>query len=244
MQQQPSESSLSAALPSYEWTASAMLSPQSDLEAFPEAVSNRIEEYLDHVCVLLVDSVPYEARYALRREMKQHLEAAILAHIELGSTPEQAVTQALTQFGEARQIARQWLDEWQHTSPSEKPLSRVTAMLIALSMLSFTTFSAGGLAMLPGPGSVGLISTIFLLSALMGGLATGVLLRSHAVRVTFHATIVISVSALSIFTALWGWKTALAFGLVPLLCGLAFACPGAYIGNRWLRTRFRKWIVA
>lgn len=225
-------------------TEGVRLQIQADVAALPEAASNRIEDYLDHVCAPLVDSVPYEARRALRREMKQHLDATIAAHSELGSTPEQAVTQALTQFGDARQIARHWLNESQYASLAAKPLSRVTATLIALGMLSFTTFSAGGLAMLPGPGFAGLIGAIFLLSALTGGLATGVLLRAHAVRATVSATIVISVGALVIFTALWGWKNAIAFGLVPLLCGLAFACPGAYIGSRRLRTRFRNWITA
>lgn len=218
-------------------------------QAYTDAASsqvtvNQIEDYLDHICAPLVTSVPYEARCTLRQEMRQHLQAATSAHIELGSAPEEAVTQALTQFGEARQIARQWLDEWQRTSCSENPLSRVTATLIALSLLGLTTLSAGGLAMLPGPSSAWLITAIFLMSALMGGMTIGILLRSHALRATFYATFVLSISSLSMFTALWGWKTAIAFGLAPLLCGLTLACPGAYVGNRWLRRRFRKWIVA
>lgn len=118
MQQHQSESSLPTALPSHEQTACVILSSPSDLNAFPEAVTNRIEDYLDHVCAPLVAQVPFATRREWRGEMQTHLESLTWAHIELGDASDVAVEHALTQFGTSQTVSRQWEQEWEQTGQS------------------------------------------------------------------------------------------------------------------------------
>lgn len=79
-----------------------------------------IEDYLDHVCAPLVGHVPYARRQTLRSELAEHLDALIEAREELGETHEDAVQQALRQFGDPATLGRQWLREWEGAQgPSE-----------------------------------------------------------------------------------------------------------------------------
>ncbi|HLJ54203.1 MAG TPA: hypothetical protein VKT77_04135 [Chthonomonadaceae bacterium] len=70
-----------------------------------EAAQAQIEDYLDHYCAPLVGSVPYEERLRLREEMQTQIESMAAAHVELGSTREQAVALTLRQFGHAPFVA-------------------------------------------------------------------------------------------------------------------------------------------
>jgi hypothetical protein len=80
-----------------------MDSPRNDL---------RLEEYLARLDTQLFP-MPVEARRELRHELRQHLEVLIIAHEELGSTGEEAVSAALHQFGDPVRIGRRLADEWQ-----------------------------------------------------------------------------------------------------------------------------------
>lgn len=71
-----------------------------------------LEDYLDHMTAEMVGVVPYRRRQELREEIRSHLRALADAFEELGSSPAEAVAQALAQFGEPRAIARQWTQEW------------------------------------------------------------------------------------------------------------------------------------
>ncbi len=59
----------------------------------PEA---QIEDYLDHVCAPLIGVISYEERQRIREAKRRELEATIQAHLELGSTREQAVALTLS----------------------------------------------------------------------------------------------------------------------------------------------------
>jgi HAAS len=67
-----------------------------------------VAAYLDRVGASLAGLLPEERRAELRAELRDHLEALIAAHEELGASPEEAVTAALRQFGGADDLARAW----------------------------------------------------------------------------------------------------------------------------------------
>lgn len=81
--------------------------PQS--EASP---SSQIEDYLDHLCTLLVHKRTYEQRLAIREEVRSHMLLLAGGHEELGSTPAEAIQAAIQQFGDAKQIGRSLVSEY------------------------------------------------------------------------------------------------------------------------------------
>ncbi|MCW3051252.1 MAG: FtsW/RodA/SpoVE family cell cycle protein [Chthonomonadales bacterium] len=81
--------------------------PQS--EASP---SSQIEDYLDHLCALLIHKRTYQQRLAIREEVRSHLLVLAAGHEELGSNPVEAIQAAIHQFGDAKQIGRSLLSEY------------------------------------------------------------------------------------------------------------------------------------
>ncbi len=91
----------------------ASLEPSPQPEAVhPTGADPRIEDYLDHVCAPLVGHVPYQRRRELRAELRAHVEAIAEARRELDGSEYDAVSYALSQFGNPAVLARQWLQEW------------------------------------------------------------------------------------------------------------------------------------
>ncbi|MGI4788559.1 MAG: permease prefix domain 1-containing protein [Janthinobacterium lividum] len=71
-----------------------------------------LEAYLDQVLAPLTRSLSSFHRDELRRELRAHLWERIDAYRELEHSEEEAVTEALQQFGGAEDFARQWRQEW------------------------------------------------------------------------------------------------------------------------------------
>jgi hypothetical protein len=105
----------------------------SPVELTPES---RLEDYLDHLNAELVGVVPFGRRQELRRELRAHMTALADAYEELGSNPEDALTEALEQFGAPHLIARQWLLEW---APRPGGLHTLEACRAALPWVAIPT---------------------------------------------------------------------------------------------------------
>jgi hypothetical protein len=54
-----------------------------------------IEDFLDHHCAPLIGTISYEERQQLRDDTRQEILSLVGAHMELGSSREQAIAQAL-----------------------------------------------------------------------------------------------------------------------------------------------------
>jgi hypothetical protein len=67
-----------------------------------------IDAYLERALRPLARRLPPGARQELRLEMRMHLQALIDAYCELGSTPDEALVEALRRFGDAGIIGREW----------------------------------------------------------------------------------------------------------------------------------------
>lgn len=72
----------------------------------------RVEAYLDQILVPLGHSLSPFHRDELRRELRAHLWERVDAYGELGRSEDEAVTDALRQFGGAEDFLRQWRQEW------------------------------------------------------------------------------------------------------------------------------------
>jgi hypothetical protein len=99
-------------------------------------LESRLEDYLDHLNAELVGVVPFGRRQDLRRELRSHLMALADAYEELGSSPEDALTEALEKFGAPHLIARQWLLEW---APRRRGLHTLEACRAALPWVAIPT---------------------------------------------------------------------------------------------------------
>jgi len=77
----------------------------------------RVEAYLDQILAPLARRLSPFHREELRRELREHLWARVGAYRELGQSEDEAVTEALRQFGGAEDFTRQWRREWMKTPP-------------------------------------------------------------------------------------------------------------------------------
>jgi hypothetical protein len=154
-------------------------SPRAD----PSPAEARIEDYLDHLCAPLVGRMPYPQRQALRAEARQHLDMRIAAYTELGSAPDEAVEQALKQFGDPGDLARQWVLTCQGRGADS--LS-VEAPLGA----AFGWFALATLGVIAGTfvkPTAGFWTVMGLCAPLWAGLLTGLLSRGRHAMGTFYA---------------------------------------------------------
>ena len=71
----------------------------------------RVEAYLDQILAPLARRLSPFHREELRRELREHLWARVDAYRELGQSENEAVTEALRQFGGAEDFTRQWRRE-------------------------------------------------------------------------------------------------------------------------------------
>jgi hypothetical protein len=100
------------------------------------------DEYLTQLSTQL-KLAPHEWSGELRQELRQHLEALVAAHMELGSSPEEAVAAALRQFGDPVLIGR-WLS---HESRRSNRWSRRAGLGWPHWVIEGVAISSGGLAL-------------------------------------------------------------------------------------------------
>lgn len=79
---------------------------------FDPSAENRLEAYLDQLLVPLARNLSGFHREELRRELRAHLWERVDAYRELDYSEEDAVTEAVQQFGGAKDFTRQWRQEW------------------------------------------------------------------------------------------------------------------------------------
>jgi hypothetical protein len=202
----------------------------------------QIEDYLDHVFVPLVGRVPYATRATLRAELRAHLEALIDASRELGRQPDQAIRDALAQFGDPQALAREWLRGWRQQGPAGPVLSARPAAFVALGCFGLATSVAVALVvalMLLVPGNSSMIAfwgpvVAFVLPAL-AGMTTGLLSPGRPAMGAFYAlAVLIAVSALSA-SAISGrtdFNEFAGFAMLQGMFWLPIGCGAAALGGR------------
>ncbi len=115
------------------------------MEPDPHA-SRRVEVYLDQVLAPLTRRLSMFQQGELRRELREHLWERIASYRELGRSKEDAVTEALTQFGGAEDFLREWRQEWTKMTPQatlrEIGAATRTALLLSLPALLIACLSS------------------------------------------------------------------------------------------------------
>ena len=159
-------------------------------EALHPEVEATLDAYLDAVCALAPKDVPATAMQDMRREMRDHLQAAIAANAELGATPDAAVATALQQFGKPGYVAQQWRSEWEKTLAATTSGRLESSLKVALKVWGgsdiVTTLLCLLLPILTLSASVSplrsaLILTIFFAPPLISGALIGVRSRRYPV---------------------------------------------------------------
>ncbi len=216
----------------------------------------RVEAYLDQILAPLARRLSPFHREELRRELREHLWARIEAYHELGQTEDEAVTEALQQFGGAEDFTRQWRREWTQAPrtltprkvwEATRPALRLS--LPALILVPATIALAGFLAFesqLGGP-FLGTLFNVYsvgvvMLSPLALGLAQSRRAPHHP-SVGLFAALSVEIVGLSALTWLAGRllpdqsPVIRCLDAVVLLAffWLPIACASAAFGGRWAR---------
>lgn len=112
------------------------------MEQSPDSAPHQVEAYLDQVLAPLTRRLSAFHQQELRRELRTHLQERVNAYQELGMTEDDAVTEALRQFGGAEDFLRQWQQEWRRTPPQavlrEIGLATRYALLLSIPALLMT----------------------------------------------------------------------------------------------------------
>lgn len=93
--------------------------------------------------------MPAEEQTRQREEVQQHLEALVAAHEELGSSPEEAWSLALVQFGNPTKIGRKLHQEWRQGRVGFR--AEMAAIFFGLEIQALMWFVGIGLPMLGFP---------------------------------------------------------------------------------------------
>jgi hypothetical protein len=234
-------------------------------EVMPLDLEQRLEKYLDEICVSLGQDLPEDKRNELRAEMRTHLDERVAAHRELGDTPEEAVSQALQQFGRSKQVGRAWRRERAATALAEgfsaKQAGRIAlalfvpTCLLGLFLLQLdTTIILGMMAGYISPQTLQIVNllaygTAFLLP-IPAGILTGLLARERAVRMVFRTLCCLSLPMIVVNAShpfFNQGRVEGGFGMLLLfsLFWIPIGCASAGIGG-WLRkhtTRRRQRLI-
>ena len=82
--------------------------------------STRVEAYLDRILAPLTRNLSASRCVDLRRELRAHLQERIGTYREQGMAKEEAITEAVQQFGGAEDFLEQWKQRW---TPLSGPLT-------------------------------------------------------------------------------------------------------------------------
>jgi hypothetical protein len=237
------------------------LPPTPNRSAEENARDPRVEDYLDHVSAPLIGTVPYARRVELRTELREHLEAFVATHEELGSSRDVAVLMALRQFGPPREVGRMWAREWKQGAATARLQPAWRAMGIGLGSFGLASLMAVAMPFMVNPSpTMGPLSGIAWPILLVGifplaaGLMTGLLAPARHALGSFFALALLVLTSAALGLSGWGDSSdprslsdaglgmalVQALGWMPIGCGAA-ALGGALRG-RWTQ-RPEQWVL-
>ena len=229
----------------------------------PEPLAfSRVEAYLDQLLVPLARNFSGFHREELRRELRAHLWERVDAYRELDYSEEDAVTEALRQFGGAEDFARQWRQEWvtseRRGTWEEIYIASISALRLCLPALAATWLGThllglvvinalpstyfGALLTVYDHALVGLSGTIFFGTSLWTGSIQGRRVPKRSGWGMFAAlgTVITAGSAASLLGTRFGLEGTVCGGFytsMPLMAAawLPTACFAATVSGWWAR---------
>lgn len=230
----------------------------------PDFSASRVEAYLDQLLVPLARNLSDFHRDELRRELRAHLWGRVEAYRELDYSQDDAVTEALRQFGGANDFARQWRREWvtseRRGTWEEIYIASMSALRLSLSALAATWLGVyllgtavvnalpstyfGALLTVYDHALFGLSGTIFFGASLWVGGIQGRRTPKRSGWGMFAAfSMVITVgSAASLLGTRFGLEGTMCGGFftsIPLMAAawMPTACLAAAVSGWWVRRR-------
>jgi len=210
---------------------------------------SRLEQYLQTVEQNL-HALPAEERHNELNEIRLHMEALVEANRELGSTEEEAVSQALAQFGRAQTVGKELIHAHQWGGqPQWRSLVGATTFNYFGGFVA--TQITSGLCLLTAHAPLMPVIWIgdSLLTTLSVGWLTGAVAPRHAVKGTLYSHLLRAVTTPFIF-ALFLPATIRSATLssmsywAMLVASTAISTPlamfGAKLGAQWRSTRVKK----
>lgn len=230
-----------------EWAA-GITPPEATL--LSPLLTAQIEDYLDRRFAPLIGSVPYVERQRRRIELRDHLYAAVRAHMELGSPADEAVSAALRHVGDLRRTARAGLEETR-LQPSARRATILSTILFGLPWLADNRRLAGQLwgSLFGGPGAdPAFYRTELFLVPLIAGLLVALLARQRPVRGVLNGLALLTIPAIIVPAFVFGlayagfisqnarlnWLPDPVPGVIGLPYWAGLGCAGAWIGA-WIK---------
>jgi hypothetical protein len=218
--------------------------------------SERIEDYLDHLCAPLVGLVPYAERIALRSEAGAHIAWLIDEFEHQGLERPEAVEAALHEHGEPWAIGVAWVDEWLRGAPNSSLSRRVGSG----GMRAFVAFGAASVLnwllmeaclLLPAWSFITpWLPLIVVLSPIVAGGLTGATAPSRVVHVVCGVQLILTAHSFLCAWTMWPRQEAVYFALFQLVFWLPVGCLSAWcaamLARHLRRTRFCRttWFAA
>jgi len=214
--------------------------------------SERVEDYLDHLCAPLVGVVPYANRVALRSEAGAHIAWLVEEFEQQGQKREDAIEAALREHGEPWPIGAAWVDEWLRDAPT----SALSRKLGSGWMRAFVAFGAASVLnwlllemclLLPGMAALkSWLMLLAVLSPMVAGALTGAKVPARAEQVVGGVQLVLTAHAFGAAWIVWLHPEGLTFAFFQLFFWLPCGCLSAWLAasmSMHLR-RSRFWRIA
>ena len=218
----------------------------------------RVEAYLELILAPLAHRLSSFHQEELRRELREHLWARVDAYRELGQPEQEAITEALQQFGGAEDFLRQWRREWMKTPPkvtlrefweATRPALRLSLMVLlsvpaTIALAGFVAFDSP----LGGPFLGALFNMYSVGAVILSPLALGLVQSRRAPQrpgLGMFGALSVEIVGLNALTWLAGrflpgQSPVIQCLDAPLLLAffwLPMACAAAAFGGRWARRR-------
>jgi hypothetical protein len=189
-----------------------------------------------------LQAMPVQDRAELHTEMRQHLDALVAAHQELGASSEEALRAAIQQFGDPGKTGKNLFREWRRTGrrPSEmrqspETLAKAIWHMIGCKGLMLGLSAAAGIPLTEhGTGPVLTCYLVCFLAPLLAGIMTGWKMPEKAAPGAFYAGLFFM---FPFMIMMFQSEHALS-GLVIALDWLAVSYVGAYAASAQRRGGF------
>lgn len=178
--------------------------------------------------------LPPDARAEAQQELRQHLDALVAAHRELGATEDAAVRAALRSFGDPARVGRRLVREWQRKHSRVSTEWWAVLFTLAFYALAVSVTRSGDIFMGRTTDTVQVIVALVVIP-LVTGATTGLLFPKVAVASVLFATL--STASLLLLPAVLllalepdaGTIYAFKVFTVQAMCWLPLSCLAAYV---------------
>ena len=196
---------------------------------FSQFDNEEMENYFNGLNAQL-KRMPAADRAEAHQELRQHLDALIAAHEELGATPQEATEAAIRQLGDPVKMGRKLFQEWQ-LSRCGHALSTFVPILCASALLFTVTIGCASTPVHRGTPEWFCDVFIFGIPPIVTGSVIGLFRPGAAIRNVAQASL--AVSGIGIVLSLPNFSRDLAHIVSQFAYGIQHTAQGIYWMGQW-----------